>query len=58
MKIPNKILRIIYSGLTDMKCNADCQLGTIQHKDALKNLKDIEKARIWLRQYRRKDFKL
>ena len=58
MKIPNKILRIIYSGLVDMKCNADCQLETIQHKDALKNLKDIEKARIWLRQYRRKDFKL
>jgi hypothetical protein len=53
MKIPNKILRTIYRGLTDMRCNADFLVS----KDSLKHIKDIEKARIWLRQYRRKDFK-
>ena len=54
MKIPNKILRTIYRGLSDMRCNADFSVS----KDALKHIKDIEKARIWLRQYRRKNFKL
>jgi coenzyme F420-reducing hydrogenase gamma subunit len=58
MKIPNKILRTLYYCIADAICNAECQLWTIQHKDALKKIKDVKEARLWLRQFRRKDFKL
>ncbi len=58
MKIPTKHLRTIYSCMTDSSCNTECQLGTIDHRYALKKIKDIREARLWLRQFRRKDFKL
>tara|TARA_R110000764_G_C10975576_1_gene379745 strand:+ start:1100 stop:1279 length:180 start_codon:yes stop_codon:yes gene_type:complete len=57
MKIPNKIYGTLFSALVSYEQQAMIEIQN-EHKESEQRLKNIKLTFVWLKQFKKKDFKL